>query len=93
MINEKTKHIELRNKIEIMLNNGLSLEDISIKLGIRIGHQRDRGSVQWFSKCISSKNNMNLVHKKYALINLEDVRKNSSKPIITGMLGGIKNAY
>lgn len=28
-----------------------------------------------------------------ALINLEDVRKNFSKPIITGMLGGNKNAY
>ena len=27
-----------------------------------------------------------------ALINLEDVRKNFSKPIITGMLGGNKNA-
>ena len=63
MINEKTKHIELRNKIESMLNEGLCLKDISIKLDKRIGHQRDRGSIKWFSKCISSKKNMEIIHR------------------------------
>ena len=31
MINEKNKHIKLRNKIENMLSESLTLEDISIK--------------------------------------------------------------
>lgn len=67
MSNDKNTHIELRNRIENMLDN-FSIEDTSIKLGIRIGHQRDRGSIKWFIKCIRSKKHMNTVHKKYPQI-------------------------
>ena len=65
MINEKNKHIELRNKVENLLNEGLTANVISEKLGIRVGHQRDKGSVKWFLRCIRSKNHMINIHKIY----------------------------
>lgn len=59
------KHIETRNRIENLLDKGLSVNEISEKLGIRKGNQRDKGSIKWFLKCISSKKNMQRIHQKY----------------------------
>ena len=65
MDKEKINHIITRNKIESMLNEGLSLEDISAKFGLRLGHEKDRSSIKWFVKCIRSKKHMNGIHQKY----------------------------
>ena len=54
--------IKTRDKIEYLLNKGCSIEDISEKLGIRIGHFREKGSVNWFKKCIISKKSMKKRH-------------------------------
>lgn len=62
---DNLKHIEMRNKIENMLNEGVLPNDISEKLGIRIGNQDDKGSIKWFLKCIRSRKHMVSIHKNY----------------------------
>lgn len=63
--NQKIKLIKTRGRIKKLLNKGLSIEEISKKIGIRIGNQFDRGSIKWFKKCIISKISMKKRHKEY----------------------------
>lgn len=65
MIDEKTNHIIIRDKIESLLNQGLSINDISERLEIRVGNQRNEGSIKWFKKCISSKLHMQRIHREH----------------------------
>jgi len=62
----KNKHIKTRDEIESFLNEDYPLEEISKELGIRMGHAFDKGSINWYKKCIVSKKNMYKIHEKYS---------------------------
>jgi len=67
-IRVRNNHIDTRNKVEALLNKGLSLNDLSLKLGVRIGNSLEQGSIKWFKKCIDSKKHMQRIHKEYSKI-------------------------
>ena len=51
------KHIEIRNRVENLLLNGLSIEEISKELMLPLGSRYIKGSVKWYRYCIRSREN------------------------------------
>lgn len=63
MINKE--HIELRSKIELLLKNGLSIEQIADKLFLPLGNRFIKGSARWYKYCIIAKNNQRKAIEKH----------------------------
>lgn len=54
---EDKNHIEIRSKIEILLNEGIFIEEIANKLDLDLGTRYIRGSAKWYRYCIIAKMN------------------------------------
>ncbi|MBL7147607.1 MAG: hypothetical protein ISS82_02170 [Nanoarchaeota archaeon] len=61
----KNRHIKTRDKVESLLNKNYSVEEISKRLEIKTGHALDKGSINWYKKCIVSKLSMQKRHKEH----------------------------
>ncbi len=58
-------HMEVRNKVENLLFNGLSVEEISKELKLPLGSRYIKGSVKWYNYCIMAKNNQKKAIEKH----------------------------
>ena len=61
----KNRHIKTRDNVESLLNKNYSIEEISKRLEIKTGHALDKGSINWYKKCIISKLSMQKRHKEH----------------------------
>lgn len=51
------KHVEVRDKIDYLLKEGLTIEEISNKLFLPLGTRFEKGSAKWYRYCIRAKEN------------------------------------
>ena len=58
-------HIKMRNKVELLLDLGFSIEDIAAKLHLLIGTRFIRKSVKWYKYCIMAKKNQKMAISKH----------------------------
>ncbi len=59
------KHIQLREQVEKLLNEGLSIGDIAHKLNLLIGSRYIKGSAKWYNYCVIAKRNQTKAIEKY----------------------------
>lgn len=58
-------HIEMRNKVAALLNNGCSLENIASRLNIPIGTRYIKNSVSWYKYCLVAMQNQKKAIEKH----------------------------
>lgn len=56
-MNKDQNHIKNRGKIEELINSGISIEEIAIKLKIPLGTRFVKNSAKWYRFCIIAKKN------------------------------------
>ncbi|PIN77159.1 hypothetical protein COV15_02935 [Candidatus Woesearchaeota archaeon CG10_big_fil_rev_8_21_14_0_10_34_12] len=59
------EHEEIRNKIENLLGNSLSIEEIAKQLQLSIGTRHVKGSAKWYKYCIVAKRNQKKAIEKH----------------------------
>lgn len=58
-------HIEMRSKVEQLLKEGFSIEEIANKLNLPIGTRYIRGSAKWYKYCVIAKRNQRKAIEKH----------------------------
>lgn len=59
------KHIRTRSKVEDLLNNGLTIEEMGHKLKLPIGSRYTKGSAKWYKYCVIAKRNQKKAIEKH----------------------------
>ena len=59
------QHIGMRNKVESLINEGMSIEKIADKLNLPIGSRYVKESVKWYKFCIVAQRNQKKAIEKY----------------------------
>jgi len=82
------EHVIIRDKIEKLLNNGISIENIALKLNLCLGNRYIKKSAKWYNYCIAAKSNQKKAIQKHPNI-YSDAGKIAQKkhPWIGKMLG------
>ncbi len=64
-MNKDKKHIQIRNKIEELMDKGLSIEKIAKKLNLELGTRFIKGTVKWYRYCVRAKQNQKKAIEKH----------------------------
>ena len=59
------KHIEMRNKVEFLLKEGRSIDEIAKELNIPIGTRYIKGSAKWYRFCAVARKNQKKAIEKH----------------------------
>src|SRR3989304_553650 len=58
-------HIEIRNKVEALMDCGYSTEKIAVKLKLPLGTRFIKQSARWYKSCVVAKSNQRKAIKKH----------------------------
>ena len=64
-MNKDKNHIEIRSKVEQLLKEGFSIEEIANKLNLPIGTRYTQGSAKWYKCCVIAKINQRKAIEKH----------------------------
>lgn len=65
LMKKDLKHLDIRDKVENFLSDGLSIEEIAKKLNLPLGTRYIKGTAKWYKYCITAKKNQKKAIEKY----------------------------
>ena len=65
LMNTNNEHKKIRTKVEQLLLNKLSIEEIAKTLNLKVGTRFEKKSAKWYRYCVIAKNNQKKAIEKH----------------------------